>query len=102
MLKIKTHEIATFSPNECVDIAISCVLVRTHSDLNVLVSHLCPAKDTEKNIFDFFGETIECVANVSRMCRVCVQAKDWPKSETRDTGLRANVKLMHVLMWKSS
>ncbi len=79
MLNIKTHEIATstheigkFSKNERVEIAISCVLVSTLSDLSVFVSHLCPAKEPEKNMYSFFRRN-------NRMCRVCFHAKDQPK-----------------------
>ena len=59
-MNIKTHEIATstheigkFSKNERVEIAISCVLVSTLSDLSVFVLHLCPAKEPEKCLFVF-------------------------------------------------
>ena len=49
--------------NERVEIAISCVLVSIHSDLNVFVSHLCPAKETKK-IIRFKEKQL----NVSRLC----------------------------------
>ena len=44
--------------NEHVEIAISCVLVSTHSGLSVFVLYLCPAKETEKNICLSFLEKL--------------------------------------------
>lgn len=63
------HEIARFSPNECVNIAISCALVWTHTVvIRMYLSRIFVRPRTQKKIFFiFFVETIECVVFVSTL-----------------------------------